>query len=295
MGKKAAGAAGVEPSIASRGAPPRPTPVCFLPGAAGRAEHGARLVAAVAVARGGEAVALDWPCSGDSTGASPCWSTEALAVTAWEVIAALGWSRVVLVGHSLGAMVATRMAEDPRAERALLLSLMPGPMVCLTAGFCPFPPRSVVALVRCALTLCRPSAAASQGDMNLAWLEHGLERKTLHGERLESAVAAFTPRAAAPAGALVWLRRRLGDVAAVVSILRHGMKGTRDHAVQKQGQLHGGRRCRATVVHGGEDQLIVPAAGRLAAALWPTEEYYEWPRSGHFVHLDSPDLLPSLL
>jgi len=261
------------------------TPVCFLPGAAGRAEHG-ETVAAVATSFGRDCLTLDWPGSGESTDAHPCCSTAALSALVWEIVQFFDWPRVILVGHSLGAMVVTHMAEDDRAERAILVAATPGLHPCLRLGIIPFPLRSIVVLVFCALTLCRLSAAASQSDLNLAWLKHGLEHHTMPKTELKKAVNAFSPKPSCPSGVKVWCRRRLGDVAALIAILRHAMPSC---AVSSRS------RCPAVIIHGDKDRLIIPEAGRLAAALWPTSNYEEINCGGHFLHWESRDALLSAL
>ena len=56
-------------------------------------------------------VQVDWPGSGESTAATPRWSTRGLAALVREVLAARvpPGERVTVLGHSLGAMV--RRAE----------------------------------------------------------------------------------------------------------------------------------------------------------------------------------------
>lgn len=265
------------------------TPVCFLPGAAGRAEYGAAVIAAASTG-GRDAVALDWPGSGESTEANPCWSTRSHAALAWEVLGLLGWARAIVVGHSLGAMVAIHMAEDDRAERVVLLAPTPGLRRCLESGFFPHSLWSIIVLIWSALSLCRLDRVAAQSDLNLAWLLHGLECHSMSNRQLNDVIARFTPRAAAPSGLRVWLLRRLGDVAALVAIMRHEMplgstcgSGTIARVPQRL-------RCEATVVQGSGDRLVLPGAARLAAALWPTRDYHEDAARGHFFHLEADAL-----
>merc|ERR1711924_409354 len=200
---------------------------------------------------------------GESTDANPRWSTRALAALAWEVVESMEWTTCIIVGHSLGAMVATHMADDLRADRAILIAPSAGLRPCLRSGFLAHSLRTIIVLIWCALLLCRLDAAASQSDLNLSWLLHGLECRSMSHKELEMAVEAFTPRPEAPAGLRVWLRRRLGDVAALVSILRHKIPDSRQW------------RCNATVLQGSGDNLVCFAAARLTASLWPTKDYHE--------------------
>ncbi|CAK0826313.1 unnamed protein product, partial [Prorocentrum cordatum] len=109
------------------------------------------------------------------------------------------------------------LRQDARVVGALLVSPTPGLPHCLRQGIWPFPVRGVLALIACALSLCDVTdlEACSRSDLNRAWLLRGLEQRTLTAEALRLAEESSRPGPAAAAGLGVWLRRRLGDFAAL--------------------------------------------------------------------------------
>eukprot|EP00931_Biecheleriopsis_adriatica_P008127 TRINITY_DN109357_c0_g1_i1.p1 TRINITY_DN109357_c0_g1~~TRINITY_DN109357_c0_g1_i1.p1 ORF type:complete len:314 (-),score=49.81 TRINITY_DN109357_c0_g1_i1:45-986(-) len=271
---------------ATPGSGQREVPLVALPGAAGRAEH-------VLFKDDGNSptlLALDWPGSGESTDAWPRWSTQGLAELVQEVLDSFNWQRVIIVGHSLGAMVASHLLVlDKRVVGAVLLAPTPGLLPCVEAGIWPFPLWSVLALLVSAASLCNPLGlhAASQSDLNRAWLLHGLEQQTLHGAGLTAAKQGCCPRPGAPAGLGVWLRRRIGDVAALVAVLGHCMPKLR-------------RSIPVALVWGEKDTLISADASCLSARLWSKQAGSHAvtavsPDCGHFLQWGAPGLVMSAL
>lgn len=95
-------------------------PVLFLHGIGGAARQFAGQLAHLAPRY--RAIAWDAPGYGASTPLQLV-TMEALAAALGGFIAALGLDRPVIVGHSLGGMIAQRLlAEAPHAARALVLS-----------------------------------------------------------------------------------------------------------------------------------------------------------------------------
>lgn len=263
-------------------------PLLALPGAAGRAEH----VLFEDDGNGPALLALDWPGSGESTCTWPRWSTQGLAKLVQEVLDNFGWLEVVLIGHSLGAMVVAELiAMEKRVVGAVLLAPMPGLAPCLRAGIWPFPLRGIAALLACAASLCNPFALhkASQSDLNHAWLFFGLEPR---GSSLHEARRVMQPSHTAPGGIRVWLQRRLGDVAALVAVLTHRMP--KQSPVTNSATL--------VLVWGERDALITAPASRLAAQLWRNNKNAgSLPQtsvsteSGHFLRWGAPDLVKSAI
>lgn len=266
-------------------------PILALPGAAGRAEH-------LLLNSGSPFLALDWPGSGESTSAWPRCSTHGLAALVKEVIDTFACPQVVVLGHSLGAMVASHLALDPRVVGVVLLAPTPGLLPCLKAGIWPFPLLGILYLLVSALSLCNALAfrEASMSDLNRAWLLHGPERGILDSEQWAAAERCSRPRAEAPSGALVWLQRRLGDIAALLAVLTYQMPHV-------QGQT-------ILLLWGEQDMLIDSRASRLAADFLVagdgegsggTEISSTNVRtavsagSGHFLQWAAPELLTQLL
>ncbi|CAE8742390.1 unnamed protein product [Polarella glacialis] len=265
-------------------------PVLALPGAAGRAEH-VIFDGPSSCAGAWTTVALDWPGSGESTDAWPRWSTKGLAALVLEVLDAFGWPRVIIIGHSLGSMVAMHLVADPRVLGVVLLAPSPGLLPCLRAGIWPLPLYSVLVLTLCALSLCNPLAvqAASRSDLNRAWLLHGLEGRSLCAEGLAAAQEASRPRSDAPGGLVVWLQRRLGDLAALIAVLTHNW----------QMPLNLSPSAYLAVLWGSQDALIDARASRLAADLLEesgAEVHVQVsPESGHFLRWGAPGLVATVL
>ena len=71
------------------------------------------------------AIAIDLPGHGESTKDVGEGAADELALVAWETIEALGVTRVHLVGHSLGGLVAARLAAGHPDEVASLALIAP--------------------------------------------------------------------------------------------------------------------------------------------------------------------------
>jgi len=252
-------------------------PRVALPGAAGRAEQLAH------IGGDGSLLALDWPGSGESTDTTPRCSTFGLARLVIEILEQLEWPRIVVLGHSLGAMVAMHLAEHPRVAGVVLLAPSPGLLHCIHAGIWPHPLSTILLLIVCALTLCNPFAIneTSKSDLNEAWILHGFERRTLHGKYHETAAQCFATKGSAGAsGWAVWLRRRIGDISALLAVISHRMPR----------QLSG---LSCALIWGDCDALINADASRLTETLLKTSGQAPrlvkiLPGSGHFMHWDSP-------
>ncbi|CAK0826314.1 unnamed protein product, partial [Prorocentrum cordatum] len=129
------------------------------------------------------------------------------------------------------------LRQDARVVGALLVSPTPGLPHCLRQGIWPFPVRGVLALIACALSLCDVTdlEACSRSDLNRAWLLRGLEQRTLTAEALRLAEESSRPGPAAAAGLGVWLRRRLGDFAALSAVGAAWRRATAPHSDRRWG------------------------------------------------------------
>jgi pimeloyl-ACP methyl ester carboxylesterase len=112
-------ARGAECAVRSFGDPGDPA-VVFLHPAIGAIGDEAFLEALAA--RGYRVVAPEWPGYGSSTGEELLEDMLDFALHGWDVVNSLGLTRVVLVGHSMGGMIAAEMAAlCPERLRALVL------------------------------------------------------------------------------------------------------------------------------------------------------------------------------
>jgi len=112
-------ARGAECAVRSFGDPADPA-VVFLHPAVGAVGDEAFLAALAA--RGYRVVAPEWPGYGSSTGEELLEDMLDFALHGWDVVNSLGLSKVVLVGHSMGGMIAAEMAAlCPERLRALVL------------------------------------------------------------------------------------------------------------------------------------------------------------------------------
>ena len=112
-------ARGAECTVRSFGDPGDPA-VVFLHPAIGAIGDEAFLEALAA--RGYRVVAPEWPGYGSSTGEELLEDMLDFALHGWDVVNSLGLSEVVLVGHSMGGMIAAEMAAlCPERLRALVL------------------------------------------------------------------------------------------------------------------------------------------------------------------------------
>jgi pimeloyl-ACP methyl ester carboxylesterase len=110
---------GAECAVRSFGDPADP-PVVFLHSAAGAIGDEAFLIATAA--RGYRVLAPEWPGYGSSTGEELLEDMLDFALHGWDIVNCLGLERVVLVGHSMGGMIAAEMAAlCPERLRALVL------------------------------------------------------------------------------------------------------------------------------------------------------------------------------
>ena len=112
----------------------------------------------------------------------------------------------------------------------------------------PFPFLSILALIACAASLCNPFYLheLSRSDLNQAWLLHGRESVALEGETLVAAQACAQPSASAPCGFFIWVRRRVGDFAALAAVLSYMMPApeavSRSPQAYRQSLSQGGLR-----------------------------------------------------
>ena len=112
-------ARGAECTVRSFGDPGDPA-VVFLHPAVGAIGDEAFLEALAA--RGYRVLAPEWPGYGSSTGEELLEDMLDFALHGWDVVNSLGLSEVVLVGHSMGGMIAAEMAAlCPERLRALVL------------------------------------------------------------------------------------------------------------------------------------------------------------------------------
>ena len=110
---------GIECAVRSFGDPNDP-PAVFLHAATGAIGDATFL--AVLADRGYRVVAPEWPGYGSSTGEEQLEDMLDFALHGWDMVNGLGLTRVVLVGHSMGGMIAAEMAAlCPERLKALVL------------------------------------------------------------------------------------------------------------------------------------------------------------------------------
>ena len=125
------------PAFTDVGLPTQPA-VVFLHGVGG-GRHGWATQQAHVAALGWRSLAWDMPGYGDSPMVTP-YDFAHLAQALWQMLDAAGIDQAVLVGHSMGAMVALQAwTQKPKRIRGLLLAasspLLATPMVIFKNSF----------------------------------------------------------------------------------------------------------------------------------------------------------------
>ena len=234
-------------------------PVLFLHGFGGEGSHWAPLCRELG---GIEAVAVDLPGHGDNAGTPLDIPARQLDADLADLAASIGAGQpggIIVVGHSLGALVALRLAAvAPHRVRALVL---------LASGF-PFRvhPELAAQLSRgepdpgfIAGCLRRPG---DTGTLNL--LTDGFRR--MRPPEPPSAGGASAGGASAGGGSA-------GGVWGI---------GVGDAAVGDLSRV----RAPALVLVAGDDVVTSPRKGRALAAALPDAELVVLPGAGHYVHIE---------
>jgi pimeloyl-ACP methyl ester carboxylesterase len=210
-----------------------------------------------ALADGYDVVAVDLSGHGDS-GRREAYSMAGWAEEVLGVVAAVCGGQALVVGHSIGGLVAAGAAvRDPAAVTGLVL----------VDSIVEPPPRPAEVAVRTRTPRVYPSVAAAVARFRVeppqpvgdpAVLEH---------------VAAGSVRAV-PGGYAWKVDSRIWDVVASPDRLTEDLPGV---------------RCPAAVVRGERSSLVADDAGAVLAALWgrPVPQYTV-PRAHHHVMLDEP-------
>ncbi|WP_327070624.1 alpha/beta fold hydrolase [Kitasatospora sp. NBC_01302] len=199
---------------------------------------------------------------------APAYTGEDLADDAIAVLDAVGWSSAHLFGHSMGGLLAQRIAiRHPDRVRSLTSSsAVPSDVSGL----------AVLRYLRLGTVARFARLRLPEGpDADLAFAE-------LIGRTMAPAGQAFGPEQAA-------VFRELAAREAA-----HGVVSFRDPKAQSRqigATWHGGRLADITapalILHGGLDPLVRVAAARALAAAIPGARLTAFPTVGHFLPPDS--------
>ncbi|GGF21033.1 alpha/beta fold hydrolase [Williamsia phyllosphaerae] len=220
------------------------------------------------------AIAIDLPGFGDSEFSWRRTSFTALAEAVAGVCAALSVERATIVGHSMGSIVATRLAID-RPDLVERLVITGGPILSLT-GLARNPvqtflaqPRSVATLLTELITIGVPLPAPVTA---LVASSPRLLKLTLgpflaHPERLDPDLMRHVMSALGAPGSFPALLSTIGDD-----------PGTDLYRIA----------CPTKIIRGPQDPLSPPAdVDRFLAAV-ATASAVEIPETGHWPHIEKP-------
>lgn len=239
------------------------------------------------VGRGFHVVAYDQRDAGESThlpdqpggrpiaallrGQAPAYSGEDLADDAIAVLDAVGWPSAHLFGHSMGGLLAQRIAiRHPDRVRSLTSS-------------------SAV-----------PSDARGLGvlrHLRLSTVARFARLRYPEGPDADLAFAELIGRTMAPRGRPFDSRDAATFRELAAKEAAHGVVSFRDPKAQSRqvgAKWHGGRLADITaptlILHGDQDPLVRPTAARALAAAVPGARLATFPTLGHFLH---PDIWPT--
>ncbi|MBJ7289927.1 alpha/beta hydrolase [Williamsia sp.] len=226
-------------------------------------------------------IAIDLPGFGDSEIFWRKTSFTALAETVAEVCATLSIDRATIVGHSMGSIVATRLAID-RPDLVERLVITGGPILSLT-GLARNPlqtlraqPRSVATLLAELMTIGVPLPApvSRMVASSPRLLKLALGPFLAHPERLDPDLMQQVMSALGAPGSFPALLSTIGDD-----------PGTDLHKIA----------CPTKIIRGPKDPLSPPVdVDRFLAAV-ATASAVEIPDTGHWPHIEKPsDFLSEL-
>ncbi|WP_328856578.1 alpha/beta hydrolase [Williamsia herbipolensis] len=226
------------------------------------------------MARTHRVIAIDLPGFGDSEFAWKTTSFTALAESVAGVCAELSVRRVTVVGHSMGSLVATRLAID-RPDLVGKLVITGGPILSLT-GLARNPLQTVRAQPRAVITLLAelttigvplPARVTSVLASSPKLLTLALGPFLAHPERLDADLMTQVMSAlGAP-----------GSFPALLSTIRSD-PATDLHRIS----------CPTHIIRGPGDPLSPPAdVDRFLAAV-STASAVEIPGTGHWPHIEKP-------
>ncbi|WP_052689073.1 alpha/beta fold hydrolase [Williamsia herbipolensis] len=226
------------------------------------------------VARTHRVIAIDLPGFGDSQFSRRQTSFTALAQAVAAVCAELSVDRATIVGHSMGSIVATRLAID-RPDLVERLVITGGPILSLT-GLARNPiqtflaqPRSVATLLAELLTIGVPLPArvTTMVASSPRLLKLALGPFLAHPEKLDPDLMEQVMSALGAPGSFPALLSTIGD--------------------DPGGDLHR-ISCPTKIIRGPLDPLSPPADVDRFLATVATSTAVEIPETGHWPHIEKP-------
>lgn len=226
------------------------------------------------VAETHRAIAIDLPGFGNSEMSWRKTGFTALAEAVAGVCAALSVDRATIIGHSMGSIVATRLAID-RPDLVERLVITGGPVLSLT-GLARHPvqtflaqPRSVATLLTELMTIGVPLPApvSRMVASSPRLLKLALGPFLAHPERLDPELMHHVMSALGAPGSFPALLSTIGDD-----------PGTDLHRIT----------CPTKIIRGPEDPLSPPADVDRFLATVGTASAVEIPETGHWPHIEKP-------
>lgn len=237
-------------------------PLVLIPGVGQQAWHWRPVVSRLASSF--RCIAVSNRGFGGSFMAPPPWTTRELARDVLDTLDALGVPRAVVVGHSLGGLVAQELAlaAPERVARLVLVSTSPG-----GAAAIPVEPEALAVMLQRdgdAETLFRRGLAVSTAP---GWAERH------------------------PAAVREMLDFRLANPVNSAAYAAQVLAGAGHDASLRLGAL----RCATLVVTGDRDRVVPPANADVLARLIPGARVQVIAGAGHLVPWEAPDDLAELI
>jgi pimeloyl-ACP methyl ester carboxylesterase len=212
-----------------------------------------------------DVVAFDQRGIGDSARADAPFTLSELASDSASVLDHLGWEHAHVLGISLGGMVAQHLALDrPERVRTLVLG-------CTQADLTTTGPA--------VMTLADVAASSDQGDVDE-------ETRKLDAARQLFAANVSRTFAAEP-GRLEAFTETALSVRVPAPVVQLQLQASTAHdTVARLPDI----AVPTLVLHGTEDEIILPAGGERLAALVPDARLELFDRCGHLFFWEAPDL-----
>jgi pimeloyl-ACP methyl ester carboxylesterase len=218
---------------------------------------------------GRRVIAIDLPGHGlsDKPEDPACYTVEAMTACTVRAIDALGIRRAVYVGHSMGGVIATRIARQ-HPDRVTRLVL------CAPAGFERVLPLKIAVLLtpRFLLPGLPYLAPRWMSDLVLGWV-YGTLRTPTQRDYDE-----------------YWAPTQFPGFVRVVRLLLQ----TFDWEIGEHGGLDG-ITSPATIIYGGRDHLVGREAASRYTQIIPNSQLICIPRSGHVIPEEAPEQVASIM